>query len=180
MNFRLVVAQTREEKEQAFRLRYDAFFTEEGDSRYADHSKQLWSDCDDESGAIVLNAVAEDDRLAGTLRLTARKQLAYIAHECYSLELLVEILGIPLELILPKIARVDRGVVQKDFRRLGVFDALLKGVESIVVGLNCNLLVTNPRLANVPSILGLEKRGFQKYAVRTYRDVTAQLLFKQL
>lgn len=180
MNCRLIVAESQSEKEAAFRLRYDAFFLEAGDGRYADHESRFWCDSDDRDGALILNAVDAEEQWAGTIRLTPRRRFDYIACDLYREEILVDILGMPLEVLYRTLARVDRAAVRKDCRRRGVFDALLCGVERIAREEGCGLLVANPHASNVASISGLERRGFTKYAIGVYGAFSAQLMFKVL
>lgn len=175
------LAATPAEIDMALKLRYSIFFLEGGDSRYADHERQVWSDRDDGPQSHLIIAVDDSNCVIGTVRVTVLRDWQFIGHEAYGLDVLAAQVGIALEELLPRIARMDRGVVAKECRGTGIMPLLQHLAEETAFKHGCDLLIGAQAVENKRSRRALEKLGWRDYPViGTNAGFTAQLIFKLL
>lgn len=64
------IASTEQELLSAYQLRYEVFYQEEGDSRYADHDLKIWKDIDDIPASTIFIAQTPEKETVGSVRLT--------------------------------------------------------------------------------------------------------------
>jgi GNAT superfamily N-acetyltransferase len=178
---RVRIATTTSEIEMALRLRYSVFYLEGGDTRYADHSQALWIDKDDGPNSHLLIAVDDSDNVIGTIRVTVLRDCDFIGHAAYDFNVLASYVGIPLNELRNRIARIDRGVVAKTFRRLGIRSLLQTLAEQTALSHGCDVLVASNATSNAPARLANQKLGWTEYpVVGTHAGFTAQSIFKLL
>lgn len=165
----------------ALKLRYDVFFLEGGDERYADHEQKVWADCDDGPQSHLLVAVDDGDIVIGTVRLTVLRDWEFIAINAFRLPVLAKYLGVRELELRDRVARVDRGVVAQPYRRRGVQSALQSLAEQVALQNKCDILVGATALDNVPARRANQKLGWNDYNVSsTHGGFTCQAIFKKL
>ena len=169
------------EIEMALKLRYEVFFLEGGDARYADHERQIWSDRDDGPQSHLLIAVDDSENVIGTVRLTILRDWQFIALEAYELDVLASHVGVALEELLPRIARLDRGAIALAYRGMGIMPLLQQRAEEVSLRHNCDVFIGSPGVENSRARRAYEKLGWKDYPViGTYGGFTAQAIFKLL
>ena len=179
--FHAIEATTDDLKQQALRLRYEVFFEEGNDGRYADHERKVWSDRDDGPQSRLVVGLNELGNVVGTMRLTRLIDWPFIAHEIYDFRLLAEIVKIPEELLRATVARADRGVVAKAYRGSGVLVQMQHCFERMARDAGCSVIVGIPGVSNIASRRAFQKLGWLEYPhVSTFNGFTAQHIYKDL
>jgi GNAT superfamily N-acetyltransferase len=112
-----------------------------GDHRYADHSKQIWSDPDDIAASNLFVAINEQDQVVGTMRLTPYRTHKFIAADQYQFDELARILNMPIDGLLQRVARADRGVVDQSARGTSVLSKLQGHVDAYAMSVGIDVLV---------------------------------------
>ncbi len=126
--FRIGFAETEAEVLLAQRLRYDVFFLEEGDERYADHAVKTFGDERDRRSRIVV-ALDDGGVCAATLRLSLRRDGPFIGDHGYPYSKVCARYGADQA----SIAVAERAVVWKERRGIGLFVRVFRFAESWLV-----------------------------------------------
>jgi len=177
--YRISVAKTQEELEAVYRLRYQVFFEEGADGRYANHVLKHWRDEDDCPESSVVAAWTQDGQAVATMRLTCLKHRDFIGHSVFRFDLLAEILNRTEIDLRTSVARADRGVVRADHRSKGLVKLCQEVIERTAIGYNCDVLVGVPGISNERSGRAFEKVGWKEYPVQaTFRGFSGQLIYK--
>ena len=156
----VIRAETDQLKNEAYRLRYSVFSIELGDHRYADHSKQLWSDSDDIPDSNLFVAVDNLDQVVGSIRLTAYREHEFIAAEQYRFSRLADMLRLPLGELLNRVARADRVVLAQCVRGTNVLSKLQECIESYAKSMGLDILVAAIGESNERSRTSFGKLGW--------------------
>ena len=175
------LATTQADRDAAFRLRYEVFTAELGDDRYADHEKRLFLDCDDDARNHLLIAELDDGTVIGTVRLTLLKDCRFIGYDAYGWDQLATVLGITLDALLPRVARLDRGAVAKPWRRTGILGAFQPSYFSICYREGCDTLVGTIEVHNDGMRKAMASFGWSESGtIETFNGLTAQVIYRQL
>ena len=175
------LATTPAEIEMAMKLRYSVFFVEGGDARYADHERQVWSDRDDGPQSHLLIAVDDSNNVIGTGRVTILRDWQFIGHDAYGLDVLATHIGISLEELLSRIARLDRVVVAKEFRGTGIRSLLEDLAEVAALKHDCDIFVAAGSVEKIPARRANQRLGWKDYPfIGTHAGFTCQCIFKVL
>jgi RimJ/RimL family protein N-acetyltransferase len=158
----VVRVETDELKNEAYRLRYSVFSIEMGDHRYADHTKQIWSDPDDFAASNLFAAIDEHNQVVGTIRLTAYREHKFIAADQYHFDVLAGMLKLPVDNLLQRVARADRGVLAQSVRGTSVLNKLQDSMESYAVEKGLDVLVGVPGVGNERSRNAFRKLGWRE------------------
>lgn len=150
------------DRKTAFRVRYQVFAEELGQSRYADSQNRRWRDSDDVPPSMTLLA-CDRDQAVGTMRLLPLWERSGIAYEMYEWQTLADVLQIPVDELRTRTCRLDRAAVLPSHRRIGVYTALLQACYDRARTLGAAVLVTAVELDNVAPLNGLTKRGWKRY-----------------
>lgn len=163
MEYRL--AKNADEKMAAYRLRYEVLFQECGDERYADHDAKVYLDRNDSGNTRLIVAVADDGTLAGTVRVTLRREAEFLRDEMYAFDTLADRLCFPREGFLHTLALMDRLAVHPAWRQAKVYPAITAEVEQLARGAGCRILLAATSESNhrVQSLLTMS--GWTRYAV---------------
>jgi len=103
--FIVKVADTLEERQSAYKLRYEVFSEEQNDNRYANHDRKEWADKDDTLGSTVFIAVSTTGETIGTIRYTPFQDRDIIAANLYDLPLLASLTNLHPSQIINFVAR---------------------------------------------------------------------------
>lgn len=162
-NFVIHIASSDIDREAALRLRYQVFAVEEGDPRYADHDRKIYSDiCDSAKNSIFIARDSAGGQ-AATLRLLLRKDGAFINEAAYKFDLLAATVNFELWELLMSICLIDRCVVAKEWRRKGVFSNLLDVVEQHAATSGIKVMLVAVKKTNAPIINLFRQRGWNFY-----------------
>lgn len=151
------IATTPAEIEAALRLRYEVFYEEEGDARYADHARRLWCDRDDGPQSHLIIAEWNNEQIIGTLRITVLREWLIIGHDAYALEVIANQVGLTFDALWNTAARMDRVVVKNEHRGGAILRQMQKFGERIAHDKDCSILV-GAAAAHNPKITRLWKR----------------------
>lgn len=180
-DYRVSIAESQDELNAVYRLRYQVFFEEGGDSRYADHQKKHWSDEDDGPKSTVVAAWTRDGEAVATMRLTCLKDHEFIGHSVFRFDLLAELLNLTEANLRKYVARADRGAVRADHRSKGLVKLCQELIEQLALSKSCDVLVGVPGVDNVRARRAYTKTGWVEYPVQaTFRGFTGQLIYKQI
>lgn len=175
------LATTPEEVAAALRLRYEVFYVEGGDARYADHERRVWTDRDDGPQSHLIIAVDDANTVIGTARVTVLRDWEFIGHDAYGFDFLAKHLGVTIEALWPRLARLDRGAVDNRLRGTGISALLQNVVEGVALENHCDLLVGILKVGNLRGIRAYSKLGFTVLPhVRTHAGFAGHLVFKLL
>lgn len=110
--------------DQVYRLRYEVFALEQGREAFADHVNQKWIDTHDQYERKIIVAVY-DLKVIGTMRVVYRRSGPIIQEESYLLPTLAETVGETYPSFIEKLALIDRGAVNTEFRGRRLWNAML-------------------------------------------------------
>ncbi|WP_373652686.1 GNAT family N-acetyltransferase [Schlesneria sp. DSM 10557] len=179
--FTAIEATTDELRHKALQIRYEVFYREGGDARYADHERQIWVDQDDGPQSRIVVGLDSNGEVVGTMRLTRLSDWPFIAHEAYDFKLLASFVGIAESELRQSVARVDRVVVSQSSRGEGVFTKMQTYMEYIACSSSCSVIIAAQSLHNNYAQRAFLKLGWIKCPhVSTYKGFTAQHIYKDL
>jgi len=180
-NIRICLAESDDHKQAAYRLRYEVFYSEMGDGRYACHETGQWRDVDDDVDSQLLVAITSSGEVTGTLRLTLLRRHNFIASDQYGFEAIAKTLNISDAELRNTVARVDRVVVSKDHRRSGVYSMMQREVEQLAICEGCSVIVATVEIENHAAKRAFSKLGWRETPViGIHNDFSAQTIFKEL
>lgn len=166
---------------EAYRLRYRVVCEERGDYRHADHAGKIFRDPIDGDQTSLFVAEDAEGKIVGTLRLTLRRDQAFIAELAHAFPILARVLGMTCAEMYRQVGFIERGVVSKAFRGSGVFTELLIACESEAVRSNQVALVAIVDVRNIGMIKLLMRHGWNTYPVTsTRRGWRGQHLYKDI
>ncbi|MBL0941241.1 MAG: GNAT family N-acetyltransferase [Alphaproteobacteria bacterium] len=152
------------QRQAVYHLRYEVFAKEQRDFRYANEVTKTYQDIwDHDPSTIVLIAISAEKEIIGSLRLVFRKVGPYLGDNGYEYEKLAYKLGIPLKELFLTTVIITRGVVRKEYRRLGVFKKLLSYAEALCKKHNANILIGATSMENDASKELLLSLEFNQY-----------------
>lgn len=167
--------------QEALRLRYEVFYREEGDARYADHDGEIWTDQDDGPQSRIVVGLDSSGDVVGTMRMTRLCDWPFIAHEAYDFALLASLVGLSEAELRRTVVRADRGVVSRRCRGSGLLSKMQCQFDQMARDAGCTIIVGNPRVDNMASRRAFQKLGWIEYPhVSTYKGFTAQHIYKDL
>jgi hypothetical protein len=176
-----LIATTSTELKEAYSLRYDVFFEEGEDERYARHESRLYIGRDDGPQSRTLLALADHDVVVGTMRVTLLREWQFIAYELYELESLAYIVNTSVEDVVSRLARVDRVAIASKYRGTRAILILQQLCEDVAASCGCDLLAGVPGYENSMSRRTFARHGYSDYGgAPTYNGVTCQLIYKRL
>jgi hypothetical protein len=179
--YHIAIAKSPEELASVYRLRYDVFFEEGRDERYADHDLKHWSDEDDCPDATVVAVWTTDGEAVATIRVTCLKHRDFIGHSVFRFDLLADIVNLSEEKLRNRVAKADRGAVRAGHRGKGLVQLCQDMIEKVALSHGCDILVGVPGIGNSRSRRAFEKVGWKEYPVQaTFRGFTGQLIYKKL
>ena len=180
-DYRIAIAKHPEELDAVYRLRYQVFFEEGGDDRYADHELKHWRDEDDGPESTVVAAWAKEGTAVATTRLTCLKHRKFIGHSVFRFDLLADQLQRTEAELLDSVARADRGAVMASHRGKGLARLCQNAIEEIAMSYRCDILVAAQGVDNIRARRAYAKAGWCEYPViATFRGFTGQLIYKRL
>lgn len=176
---RFSIAETQEQREAVYRLRYRVFAEELGADRYADHENRIWIDEDDGPQSITLAGWTENDEAIATMRLCCMRNHRFIGFECYQLAILGEHVALSEESLIETVAKVDRVAILKPFRASGHLIRLQRCAEETARAHKCKILIGSVDVRNERSIASFQALGWKVYCKSSvYRDLECMLVFK--
>jgi hypothetical protein len=179
-DYRIFVATTKDELEAAYRLRYEVFYEEGGDARYANHELRHWRDEDDGEFSKTLICQGVDGVPLGTVRLTWLRDHNFIASDVYDFGLLSSLVKIE-ELELKKnLARFDRAVVALSKRRSRVFFDLFNCVLRLAIENSTWILVGAANADSATQHQLWKKLGWKPYSEAESRNFRATAFYLDL
>ena len=154
-------AENDDEREAAYRLRFQVFAQEKQDCRYVDYYLEQYRDAVDDSSLSVLYVAREEAYgVVGTLRISLRRNGKFIADDAYNWDLLANHTKMSQADVQEKSALFERGVVSPNFRAKGVFSQLNDFAEEFCRQSGCKLALAVPSTSNLQSQDFLLRRGF--------------------
>ena len=177
--FTIKVAESDLEKTAAYRLRYEVFFVEMKDERYADHETKEFRDSDDVEGSILFIALAGKD-VIGTVRLKVLRYREFIGLEAYHLPTLAKLLNRDLVDLNMSIGCMDRGVVHPEYRGKKLIAALMQKGEEFAISLPIDILLSAREFNNTSAGKATSNLGYVEYAIGTHNETTCQCIYKVL
>lgn len=174
-------AMTDELRMSAYRLRHEVFSREMGDHRYADHERQIWTDCDDGPQSKVIVVINDENEVVGTIRHTRLNDWEIIGKDAYGLTILAEILGLNVKDLESRSSRIDRAAIAMNWRGKSIVRHLQEACERLAKSLGSDILIGIPGIENARSRKAYEKLGWLEYpVVGTHGGFTAQMIYKDL
>ena len=85
--YRIAIAKSQEELDAAYQLRYQVFFEEGGDARYANNEVKHWRDENDVLDSTVFVATTPDENAVATTRQTCLKHREDIDNSVFRFDL---------------------------------------------------------------------------------------------
>lgn len=178
---KIIVARTAQDREAAYRLRYDVFCVEEGDYRYVDKARQVYIDDFDNLDSTLIICKSRQEGVVGTLRVNFRNRGEYFPDTLYSLDELAKMALIPFKDLLLHLAIVTRGAVAETWRRKGLMSAMLAEADSIIRRSGGWIVIGVAGIANSTSRRMMAKNGYRPYGRETtLNGWTGSPMFKDL
>lgn len=156
---KISIAKTEEEFLQVYQLRYSVFATEQKDYRYANIQEQICIDKLDNSNHIIFIA-AYKGKIVGTKRLAIRKNEVFIGDEFYDFKGLANHLKISLEELITSVAVLQKTVVHKDFRNIGVASQIYKSIVDYCFQNDFKILLVGVKASEQKVISSWLKKGW--------------------
>lgn len=176
---RFSLAETQEQLETVYRLRYRVFAEELGADRYADHENRIWIDEDDGPQSMTLAGWTENQEAVATMRLCCMRNHRFIGFDYYQLAMLAEHVQLSEESLIQTIAKADRAAILKPFRASGLLPRLQRFAEETARAHDCRILVGSVELGNERSIVSFQALGWKVYCKSSvYRGLECMLVFK--
>jgi len=149
---------------QVYQFRYQIYFQEFGDERFADHKTREYRDSDDVPESSVFAALS-CGQIVGTLRVKPLVRRDFLNLEQFDLDELAREIKATPEKIRSQIVCFDRGLVAKDYHKQGVMTAMLAEGERVALQLGFSILLLAVAVANQSA-----KRTFNKFGFREFRS----------
>ena len=152
-----------DDKTAAYRLRYEVFVSECGDSRYTDHDRLIHQDSNDGRSDTILLGARQAGCLVGTVRLTFRATTPLLGDSHYQWQILAQSANLPLEVVLMHVAVADRCAVAATRRRVGVATSLLQKACVVATSHDMRLVVCAVSVSNITASRLVQSIGFLPY-----------------
>lgn len=128
-SYTIKIAETDEQLDEVYELRYNHAFKSGADPKYALHQLKLYRDDYDNKFAKIFIAVDNTKKVIGTIRLLYKKETELPYEWCYDYDYISNRLGISLDQIYSRCALLDRGCIHPNFRGLGIYWEMVKLLE---------------------------------------------------
>lgn len=156
-------AETQEEKDACYRLRYLTYTVEYGDDRHAEHDSQRFIDPVDSTNCFLAYAKV-DGEIVGTNRLVVR-HLGPFAEpdETYNFPALAEKLEVSPDALIKAIGASERTAIHPQHRGTGLFLQLQEMIYERARAEGCHWLVGLVKYGNERGRKAVEKQGWEQY-----------------
>jgi len=151
------------ERRVAYACRYRTM-RESAKPEYLNHAEGLWIDRCDGPASIVFGAF-EGVQCVGTIRLTYRRNGAFLVDEAYQWVELARTVGLTVEEALQGSALLDRGCVVAEWRRQGLLRALVDQALASALRAGCSLALIAVSQSNQLGMVAFEHLSFQQYGL---------------
>ena len=128
------LAETDEDKKNAYEIRYKVFTKEMGNNAWANHEAKTFIDPWDQGSNRCFVAII-DNSYAATLRIVFKKEVPLQFEQFLPFNLIARDLGLEVNEILLNLGYCERVAVLSQFRRTNVFRSLFEHIHNY---LNCS------------------------------------------
>jgi len=174
------IAETEEELNQAYRLRYQVFSLEEGDYRYADKEAEVFKDYTD-NGKHPIFIAKYNKKIIGTGKVAFRKTEPFLGDEYYHYDLLAEMVGLHVDELMTCVALFERIALDTKYRNNGIATMMLNKMEEYSISQRIKYILIAVKSNKLELINLWKNKGFKVYTVSDYSGIyNFSLMYKEI
>lgn len=161
-----LLANTDQQKEEVFNLRYLAGYNNYPEARYVNHKEKKFQDDFEQGGLIVIGIDMSSKKIVSSIRMIS--SLVPVPYPwCYDYSVMANAAESSVEEVMKKSALIDRGCIHPDYINHGLFQLTLAETGNVAAIQGYHLLYTTWRKENEKLAKSMQNDGW-KIPEKTY------------